>query len=1111
MIKLLLARHYKVLALILFVGLSLNLPLSGAAQAQRISLNMRQATMKEIFNQIQRSSDYDFVYSDADVSGLPRRDASFRNTPVSDILGEVLAGTRLQWEVDGNTIVIKRSTRQAPQSTPRVSGRVTDAAGNPLAGVAVVIKGSTVGVSTDGSGAFAIDVPPGETVLTFRYLGKKPQEITVSQGTGNINVTMQDDVTDIESVVVTGIFNRSRESYTGSVTQISDQEIQMYRGQNLISTIANIDPSVNLVVNNTYGSDPNMLPEINIRGNSSLPVNLEQLNSGVSAKLNTPLIIMDGFEITLQKLMDFNDQEIESITILKDASATAIYGSRGSNGVIVVTTKRPAQGNLRITAQVGLNIEAPDLSSYNLTNAREKLLVEQMSGVYTSDRGPMDQIALDKKYNEILSEVEKGVDTDWISQPVHTGIGQRYNLRLDYGTEQFQVGVNLGYNTTAGVMKGSQRNTFSGSVTLSYRHRNLLFRNQTSVDMNKAKNSPYGSFSSYANMNPYWRIYDEQGQMIKTYTSPVSGSEFENPLYNSTLNIVDQSKYTTLMNNFSIEWTIIDGLTLRGNLGLSRTTDTSDKFLPPGHTSFQTSTYQSSDMFFLKGSYDYSSGERTAINGNVTLNYVKLLGEKHQIYAGLDYSMSDDNSTNYSFAAQGFVNDRLDFFGNGLQFREGSKPSGTESLTRSIGFTGNVNYTFDNRYYLDLSYRIDGSSLFGAKNRFAPFWSVGIGWNLHQEAFLRDWDPLTRLRLKGSIGETGSQQFASYQALSTFQYQSGSRYLVWNGAELMGLGNERLKWQTTVQSNIGLEADFLDGRISGSIDVYKKKTKGLLSQMDLSPSNGFTSYTENVGTVENKGFEASLSGFLVRNTERGLYWSVTGRIAYNKNKIIKLSDEIKAQTEKYKDSRNANYSLLYEGHSVNSIYAVPSLGIDPSTGHEIFLDKDGRLTPDWDASARRLYGVADPAYRGNISTLFVWKNLSVNLSFAYQWGGQQYNSTLLNKVEVNIPRLANNVDRRVFTDRWYRPGDVKFFKSADELQVTNMSSRFVMDDNVFQLQSASVSYRWNSPWIRRNIGVDTMNFTVNMSDIFYVSTIERERGTAYPFSRKISMSISLLF
>ena len=320
------------------------------------------------------------------------------------------------------------------------------------------------------------------------------------------------------------------------------------------------------------------------------------------------------------------------------------------NGVIVVTTKRPTEGRLRIKFEAGINLEIPDLTSYNLMDAREKLQLEWAAGLYETDKGPVKQQELLNQYYSKLADVERGTNTYWLSQPLQTGVGQRYNMRLEWGAEEFQVGASVAYNNVSGAMKGSERNNFSGNITLQYDHKNLTFRNQTKITINNSDQGPhasiklnpddktsYGGFSSYAKMNPYWRIYDDEGNYIPRYKKILSDEYISNPLYDASKNIINKSAYKNITNNLQIEWRIIDGLTLRGTLGISTQSNTSDLFIPPSHSAFLSDTYAKPENVFRKGKYTYGTGESNNIMGNITLNYSKTFNEKHNLTAGIDF------------------------------------------------------------------------------------------------------------------------------------------------------------------------------------------------------------------------------------------------------------------------------------------------------------------------------------------------------------------------------------------------------------------------------------------------------------------------------------------
>lgn len=1087
----------------LLFGLSSSLLYAQSSDIPSVSLNVKNATLSYVLEDIHKQSGYDFVLSGSDVKQVKGITFSIKRVPLETALKELLKDSDLAYRIENKTIIIYRKPASQKEQTAeknerKISGRVKDMNGDLLPGVSVSVKGKKVSAVTDLDGEWTMTLTDEKNpILVFSFVGMKTLELPY-KGEPFLNITLEENVTKMDEVVVTGMFNKPRESYTGSVTTITSKELKMFRGQNMIQTLGNIDPSFNIVQNNSLGSNPNNLPEVNIRGNSSLPTSLNELEQGVKAQLNAPLVIMDGFEISLQKLMDFNDEEIESINLLKDASATAIYGSRGSNGVIVVTTKKPEAGKLKLLVRTGIQLEVPDLTSYDLLNAWEKLDLEKRMGFY-------DGIWDEEYYNSLYKSVVEGTDTYWLSKPLHLGVGQVYNVRLEGGNQEFRWSGTVGYKGNTGVMKNSFRNVLDASLTLSYTMKNFLFQNQLSITNVKSSESNYGDFSEYVQMNPYWRPYDENGQPYKTFPGhPSEGSgDVPNPLYNASLNTKDESKDLQVINNFSMEWNILDGLLARAQIGISKNLTRSDEFKPASHTDFQDLDYT------RKGKYVYGIDEGLTIDGNLTLSYAKTLAEKHALYGGLNYSISQSDSYGHTFTAEGFPDEEFDDIANAIGYAQG-RPTTTDNVSRRIGLTANFNYTYDNRYYMDVSYRMDGSSQFGSDKKFAPFWSVGVGWNVHYEDFMKRQNVISHFRIKASAGETGSQQFSPYQAKAMYRYNFSDRYGIWSGAYLSGLGNEDLTWQSTTVFNGGIELGLWDNRVNALLDVYVKKTTNLLSEMDVPLSTGFSSFTENVGSVRNNGFEASLSAYVIRDTKNGIIWSITGKMAYNKNKIVELSEALKQQTERAFSQGVDVVNLLYEGHSTTSIYAVPSLGIDPSCGEEIFLDKNNNRTYKWQADSRRLVGDSEPKYRGNISSLFSYKDLTVNLSFAYHWGGQQYNNTILNRVEVSRSQILYNVDRRVYTDRWMKPGDVVPYKKVG-IFPTRMSSRFVQDDNMFSLQSVSVSYRWHSDWLRKNLKLQSVTFNANMSDLFYFSTIKRERGTSYPYSRQMLFDISFLF
>lgn len=1100
-----------------------------AAQQRLVTINVKQASAEDVFGHIQKQTGLSFLYSAELAKSWPKISVNIQQRPALDAVAEVAGLLLCSFEAKGNIVTITPQFRSGRERM--VEGHVRDEQGEPLAGVPVCIGETRVCTVTDAEGMYTFPIPVERTTLKFTYVGMDNEYVVIPAGNGRIkrDVVMHSGK-QLGDVVVTGIFRKARESYTGSVSTITSDQLEQFRGANLLQTLKNVDASINFSIDNINGSNPNNLPNINIRGTSSLPMSVEEFNAGEASNPNTPLIIMDGFEISLTKLMDYNDEEIESINILKDAAATAIYGSRGANGVIVVVSKQPEAGKLRVNVEAGLTLEVPDLTSYHMLNAKDKLEVERRAGLYEKDyymstNSSLSDILFSQAYNNRLRDVLSGVDTDWLSKPLRTGVGQRYTVRLEGGSKEFRWAADAQYKDTQGAMKDSHRRNFTGAITLIYKYKNLTFRNYTSVGINNGQESPYGTFSDYVKQQPYNAPYDAEGNLRKFFDPFYAfAAKPENPLYNATLGSFNKTNYQELTNNFAIDWQILPELTLRGQFGISKNDSESNFFRSPEDTYYDATNnaeYASGEGFLRRGYYRYGNGKTLSYNADVTLSYNKIFADVHSLYAGANWSMRQSNYDNFTAAFEGIANDDQAKIGNARQYAQDEMPYGSNTKTRMFGITANVNYTYNSKYYVDLSYRIDGNSSYGSEKKYASFWSTGIGWNLHNEEFLKPIKQINMLRLKASYGETGAASGAAEtDAYTYYRYVTDNRYMMWTGSVLGGFGNPNLSWQTTKEFNIGTEFGLLDNRIRGTFEFYTKHTNNLLSTMDMPLSMGFNSYRANIGEVQNKGFEAALQGYVIRDRARQLNWLIGAQLVYNHNEIIKLSQAIKDQTEAYmlKDALNGNtdtgsgiQNLFYEGKPQNAIYAVRSLGIDPSTGKEIFLDKDGNITDVWKESDKVYCGSADPKFRGNLNTMVQWRDFTLNLSFGYYWGGKMYNATLRDRVEVTKNTLmTQNVDERVLTSRWYQPGDAVFFSKLSNTQ-TKATSRYVMDNNVLELQSISLQYKLKNDWLLKNAKLQTVIFQVNMNDLFHWGSIKMERGTSYPFARNIQGSIKLMF
>jgi len=1009
--------------------------------------------------------------------------------------------------------------QQQGQRSRTISGIVTDENGEPLPGAYVAQKRVTkeqsiVGVMSDIQGHFSLTIPGNTLEIEVAFLGFETKVVALTESK-EYAVKLKTGAQTLDEVVVTGMFTRKANSYTGAVSTVKKESLLQVGNQNIVQSLKNLDPSFIQLDNLVAGSNPNAVPNLQMRGQSAF----SDIKGEYQNNPNQPLFILDGFETSLTKIIDLDMNLVESITLLKDATAKAIYGSKAANGVIVMETRRPEAGRMKISYNGSAVIEVPDLTSYDLANAAEKIEIERLAGLFDSDNVVL-RIARQKRYNEILKEVIAGVDTDWLSQPVRTGIGQKHALYLEGGDKFMLYGVDLSFNNINGVMKGSDRSTFSGGVTLSYKLKGFIFRNKLSITHNSANDSPWGGFDTYAQMNPYSRIYDDSDQLIKSYNYTAMTGVTDpqaNPIWNSMINTKYISRYTDITNNFYAEWALNESLKFTGRVGLSTIQSSYDHFKPASHTLFV--NYTGEDIY-RKGSYLQGNGATSNFSSDLGANYSLSFG-KSVLFLNGQWNMNTYTYDNSYVEAEGFPNDNMDHIIFATQYKKGEKPGGQESISRSLGGIVSANYAYDNRYLFDANYRITGSSEFGANNRWGSFWSLGAGWNLHEESFLKDNKIINRLKLRVSTGYTGSQGFNTYQALATVKYYTTSSYNGSIGSYLVSLANPDLQWQKKYDQNIGIDITMFKNRLTGRFDLYNATTTSMLTDVTVPQSTGFNTYRENLGETVNKGFEGYINYRIFEDKKSKSFMNFYASVASNVNKINKISESLKQFNEEQdaiKDltdtqgdrTQLTTPSVRYvEGQSLNAIWAVRSLGIDPANGKELFVKKNGEVTYIYNTADQVVCGDLLPKFNGNFGLNAEIKNIGINLSFGYRLGGQIYNSTLVNKVEN--ADIKYNVDRRVFTDRWQQPGDYALYKSISDLTYTKPTSRFVENYDVLTLSSINLSYDFRDSKIVKKSFLERLKVQLYANDLFTLSTVKVERGTSYPFARNFTFSIQAAF
>ena len=669
-----------------FLLLLILLPGMAITHAQnKISIEMQNVSLQDVFTAIQQQSHLRFLYSNEDVDHIKIELLKSEQEEIGTILDQVLENTGLTWQMQDHIIFVKKAKITVPPvESVKITGKVTDKTGNPLPGVTVAIKGTSLGGATDVDGNYSIEIPSGkEIVLVFSFVGMKTREI-LYQGKENINVVLEEEVKGMDEVVVTGYFNKNKSSFTGTAKSYTAEELKQVNPVNLLSALSILDPSFKMVENNLDGSNPNVIPDFQIRGTASMP-STNELTSSFVGSPNMPTFIMDGFEVTAEKVFDLDPMRIESMTILKDAAATAIYGSRASNGVVVINTKQPEAGKLRLLYNLDVSFNIPDLTDYDLLNATEKLQLEKAAG-YFDPFGTIDQTeARERDYNYRLGLVQQGYNTYWLDKPLEVAIGHKHTLSVEGGEKAMRYSLDLTYENVPGVMKESGRQRMGMGTMLLYRFKNLTFRNNMTYDNVKSTNSPYGSFREYATLNPYYPYQDENGNYLKELeaNSGILGRKSViNPLYNTTLNVIDETSYSEFANNFGIDWYINADLRLKGNFAIRHKKNDGTVFKPADHTDF---VNYSDDNYYRRGYYQATSGKEFFYDGNVVLSYFKQI-QDHTLNANIAWNIQGNEGEVYTVRAEGFPDEKLDFITFAAQNAKEYLPTGEDYISRLMGF-----------------------------------------------------------------------------------------------------------------------------------------------------------------------------------------------------------------------------------------------------------------------------------------------------------------------------------------------------------------------------------------------------------------------------------------
>jgi TonB-linked SusC/RagA family outer membrane protein len=1114
--SLLTASMSKAMRMLTFFLFAATLTVTANSFSQQVTLSAKALSLKNVFTAVEQQTGFVFFYNKQLLANTKPVTISAQNMPLGEFLQAVMKDQPVNYRIEGKTIFLSRKPvaevavqkedLSPADSLRTILGVVMSESGEPLVGASVLIKGILRGTSTDAKGAFVIRAATGQ-ILIISAVGHEQMEVRVKVS-DKLTVKMSQAATAMKDQVVTGIYQRKKESFTGSSTTFTAKELKVVSNQSVLQALRTLDPSFAIIDNNMFGSDPNRLPDIEIRGKTSVIGLTEQYGTNP----NQPLFILDGFETTLQVISDLSMDRVENINLLKDAAATAIYGSKAANGVVVIETKRPTPGRLRVSYDLNTTYGWADLTDYNLMNAEEKLEFERWSGFLGSidANGNFITDVADAKYNQRLKEVRRGVNSYWMNEPLRFAFTQKHTVFAEGGDANLRYGVTLVVGDNQGTMKGSGRKVNSGNVRLMYRKGRLSANNSLTLDIvNSTKESV--AFSQFSRANPYYRKYNEFGGINKvlesfTYgglTTQLATETYYNPLYDLHNKNVTKSESQGFTNNFDIEYRILNELRARARVGINRLAIRDEIFKSPFNSEF------ASIDPLRRGTYFESNDRQYNYDGDLTLTYGKLLGQKHMVNVVAGTRLNQVSSRGTSYEVRGYVGEDFPNASFAYDYSDTKPATQSESKRRSASYFLNAGYVFDERYLLDATVRSDGASIFGASRQFTNIWSMGLAWNAHKEAFFDkpslDW--MNSLRLRASIGNPGNQNFSDYISMRVYRYNNENRNPFGPSVIVSNHGNPDLKWQKTLDRNFGLDLQTMEKRLRFTADYFVKTTDPMLVFVTVPSSSGATSITENLGGQQQKGFTIAASYTILQR--KVLTWIVNVNARRLKSQYQNFGNALSKFNEL---NKGVNLTRYYDGASPTDLWAVRSKGIDPATGREVFLNKDGNQTFVHNYADEVVVGNSDPDLEGIIGTSVSYKGFSANVALRYRIGGQIFMNTLYDKVE-NIPfqKIGLNQDKRALYDRWQKPGDNARFKNISETKYTPMSSRFIADNNVLSGESISVGYENSTaPWLKA-VRASSVIVKGYMNDIFRISSVMNERGLDYPFARSVSLSVGVRF
>ncbi len=843
------------------------------SQSAKLSVKLESSRIADVFDAIEKQSEFYFFYNRNNFDDNKLVSVNVKESKIDEILNEVLKGQNATWEIVDRNILIKArgdSQMTSAQQPNSVTGKVTDESGLPLPGVTVVLRGTTNGTITNSDGNYILTNIPANAFLSFSFVGMKSQTIAVGNQT-TINVTLVFDAIGIEEVVAVGYGTQRKSDLTGAVYSIRADKLQDMPNTNILQGLQGTVPG--LVVTNTQ-SVPGASPQLRIRGENSLSAS------------NNPLIILDGIPFE-GNLTDISNNDVEAVTVLKDASAAAIYGARAANGVIIISTKRGATGKAQINYRGYFGVQ----SAENKLDMMDGDQYFQLKVDIAKNQGNVTDFSPEKiLYSNELPQYNAGTTTDWQNLVLRTGVQQEHNISISGGSDKTFYYTSLNYLNQEGIMEYTGMNRVTIRSNIDHEINDWLKTGVniqlTNKDLGGYIYSNVGEFSGklpgfgyVMSLSPYGKLKEENGRYTHFPEFPNTFYGFLNPFANDGSTADNETK-RAIVNLFGeINFPFLKGLSYRMNYGIDYNNQEIGYYWP-------SSTFYGAQF---KGIAETNNNNDERWTWENILKYTKDIRDHHVDFTGL-FSRESFSGRTYRQIGRGYVND--DNLYHLLQAAESKENFSSLTETDLVSYMARVNYSFNTKYFLNATARMDGYSGFGANNKYGFFPSMAVSWIPTQEGFMQDSESLQfidYLKVRASLGENGNMGINPYQTLDAFRtsnYVFGNNPTSVNGVMLSTVGNPDLKWESTVTFNIGLDFSLLDDRISGNLDYYKSYSKDLLMTRQVPVMNGYTSIWYNIGKTENKGFEFNLNTVNVKSGN--LEWKTNFNFSVNRDKIVEL-------------------------------------------------------------------------------------------------------------------------------------------------------------------------------------------------------------------------------